>query len=308
MGRVCPGIARYVGYAEVDRVILLCTVVLHAVRIMDADGIAGGQIQARKQDVEPFDVDVDAALQLYIAFGLRMDIHDPSLLILHNGILRHDANGQVATQGGGVFHVQKLLDQSGQNIIRTLFTQIQAVKIQSVLNHNGGNAFFSSRLLVFVQVAQIGQRVRHGLVDGVAVVVSGVGVLDLFADLMDIGAARRNGVGLYLHLILRDIGLRLGRVTLPGSAAGYGVYPIRLSADADSRRSGCTARRSIPLARCGIPFARRGIPFARCGIPFARRGIPFARRGIPFAQRGIPFARRGVPFARRGIPFTQFGR
>ena len=233
MDRVCPGIARYVGYAEVDRVILLCTVVLHAVRIIDADGIAGGQIQSRKQDVEPLDVDVDAALQLYIALGLRVDIHDLSLLILHDGVLRHDANGQVAAQGGGVFHVQKLLDQSGQNTIRTLFTQIQAVKIQSVLNHNGGNAFFPSRLLVFVQVAQIGQRVRHGLVDGVAVVVGGVDVLDLFADLMDIGAARGNGVGLYLHLILGNSGLRLGRVIFPGRSAGQYAGSSR------ARRSGC---------------------------------------------------------------------
>ena len=50
---------------------------------------------------------------------------------------------------------------------------------------------------------------------------------------MDIGAARGNGVGLYLHLILGNSRLRLGRVIFPGRSAGQYAGSSR------ARRSGC---------------------------------------------------------------------
>ena len=95
-----------VGYGQIDGVILLGAVVLHTGCILDADRITGGQIQTCKQRIEPFDIDMDAALQLYIAFGLCVDFNDLSQLILHNGVMGHNANGSLL--GGVLFRAQKI--------------------------------------------------------------------------------------------------------------------------------------------------------------------------------------------------------
>ena len=42
-----------------------------------------------------------------------MDINDLSLLILHNGVMSHDAYGQLAALGGAVFYAQKFRDKGG---------------------------------------------------------------------------------------------------------------------------------------------------------------------------------------------------
>ena len=44
MGLIRLGAARNVGYAEVDRVILLCAVVFHTACMLDADSITGGEV------------------------------------------------------------------------------------------------------------------------------------------------------------------------------------------------------------------------------------------------------------------------
>ena len=244
------GAARNVGYAEVDRIVLCCTVILHAGRVSDADSIPGGEVQTGKKDVEPInfiDIDVDAALQLYIALGLRVDGNDVSLVVLHNGIMGNDAYGQLAIGGVAILNAQKLGDQGGQTRVFSLIPQIHTAKVQAVLHHDGGNPLRLS------MVNQIGQRILHCLVNGVAIIVDRVIVLDLFADLMDIGAARGNGVG--LHLLTG--GFRLGRVILPGSGGGLYADSSRvrrsgrrhavLSAVAGSGSSVCAVRRILRI-------------------------------------------------------------
>ena len=219
MGLAFPGASRNIGYAEVDGVVLLCAVVCHTVGVFDVDRIPGGEVQSGEQDVESInfvDIDVDAALQLYIALGLRVDGNDVPLVVLHNGIMSNNAYGQLAIGGIVTINAQKPLDQRGQNIACGVFTHIQAAKVQSILHHDGGNPLRVS------MITQIGQRVLHRLVDGVAIVVGGVRVLDLFADLMDVGTACGNGVGLHLHLILGNRGFRLGRVFSLASSPRFG--------------------------------------------------------------------------------------
>ena len=267
--RIRVGAALDVGDAEVYGVVLLCTVVFHTARIFDADSIAGGEVQTRKQGVEPIDVDVYAALQLYIALGLCIDINDPSLLILHNGVMGHDANGQLTAIGGAVLKVQQLFDQRAKQTVAALLSQIHTAKVQAVLHHDGGNALCAG-LLVLVQVTQIGQSVCHGLVDGVAIVVGRVVVLDLFAYLMYIGAACGNGVGLHFHLILGDRGYRLSRVIFPGRtgsqhAGRSGCCPVTLNAIAGRRCGGRTPRCGGRALRCGGRTLRCGGRTLRCG-------------------------------------------
>ena len=298
---VRSGAALDVGDVEVYAVVLYGAVVFHAARVIDADGIAGGEVQARQHQVDSVDVDVYAALQLYIALGAGIDLNDLSLLVLHNGVVGHDANGQIAAVGGVGFQFKQIGDQLGEKAVSALPAQVHAVQVQAVLHHDGGNALRAG-LLVPVQIAQVGQCIRKGLVDGVAVVVGRVAVLDLFADLMDIDAARGNGVGLHLHLVFGDGWLRLRRVIFPGSGAGQrnGSYPVALGAAA-GRSCGrlfflCGGR----IFRCGGRILRCGSCILRCG----RRILRFGRRILRFGRRTGRTGRRFFRF--RGGTF-RFG-
>ena len=123
---------------------------------------------------------------------------------------------------------------------------MQAVKILAILHHDGGDEL-CVRLRIRVQIRQIGQSVCHSLVDGVSMILSRVIVLDLFADLMDVGAACGNGVGLHLHLILRD---GLVGVLFPGRSAGLlagsSCCPLHLDIAADR---GCGGRFTLLIGR-----------------------------------------------------------
>ena len=296
---VRAGAAPDVGDAEVYCVVLYGAVVFHAVGVVDADGIAGGEVQARQHQVYAVDVDVYAALQLYIALGPGIDLNDPSLLVLHNGVVGHDANGQITTVGGAGFQFKQIGDQLGENAVFALPAQVHAVQVQAVLHHDGGNTLRAG-LFVPVQIAQVGQRIREGLVDGVAVVVGRVGVLDLFADLMDVDTACGDGVGLYLHLVFRDGGLRFRRVVFPGSSAGprSGSCPVALGA-ADGSSCGRCFLCGSRVFRCDRLFLRRGRLILRRGS----RTVPFGGRCFRFPGGALRFVRGLFRFRDRSCRF-----
>ena len=158
---IAIGAARDVGDAEVDGVILPCAVVLHAARVFDADQIPGGQVQAREDRVESFDVDVDAALQLYIAFGLGVDFRDRSLRILHDGVMGNHAKGQLAALGGILLQVQNLLDQIGKQTAAALIVQIQSAQILAVLHHDGSNVTLAGRIVFDLAPSTFSNRVTR---------------------------------------------------------------------------------------------------------------------------------------------------
>ena len=287
---VRAGAALDVGDAEVYGIVLRGAVVFHAARVIDADGITGGEVQARQQQVDPVDVDVYAALQLYVALGIGVDLNDLSLLVLHNGVMGHNADGHIAAVEGVAFQLKKIGDQLGNDVVFALPVQAHAVQVQAVLHHDGGSALRAG-LLVPVQIAQIGQRVRERLVDGVAVVVGRVAVLDLFADLVDVDAARGDGVGLHLYLVFGDRGHRLRRVIFPGGGSR-------------GRHAFLCGGRIFRYGRCILHRGRRSGRIGRGIFRFRSRTVPFGGRLFRFHNRAFRFGRRFFRF--RGLS-SRFG-
>ena len=203
----------------------------------------------------------------------------------------HDANGQLSALGGVVFNAQKFRDQLGKDAVFALLAQVHAAKILAVLHDNRSNGGFV-RLLVLVQVTQIGQRILHCLVDGIAVVVGGVVVLDLFAYLMYIGAACGNGVSLHFHLVFGNRGFRLSRVIFPGrtdsqNAGRSGCCPATLNAIAGGGYGGSTFRCGGRTLRCcGRTFRCGGRTFRCCGRTFRCCGRTFRCCGRTFRCGG----------------------